>query len=65
MPVLSQEGAILDHSMDKASNERETYIREQARIYGRDPAKALSPYQVKVNVAAEELALATPNLLGT
>ncbi len=34
-------------------------------MYGRDPAKPLSPYQVKINSAAKELAVATPNLLDT
>lgn len=50
--------------MDKGSKEAEEYIREQARFYGRDPTKVLTPYQ-KINLAAEELAVGTPILLHT
>lgn len=50
--------------MDKGSKEAEEYIREQARFYGRDPTKVLTPYQ-KINLAAEEMAVGTPSLLHT
>ena len=51
--------------MDKGSKEAEEYIREQARFYGRDPTKVLTPYQKKINLATEELAVGTPSLLHT
>lgn len=47
------------------SQESEQYIREQAHFYGRDSSKLLTPYQEKVNLAAEKLAVATPTLLHT
>lgn len=59
-PVCSQDV----RSMDKGSKKAEEYIREQARFYGRDPTKVLTPYQ-KINLAAEELAVGTPSLLHT
>ncbi len=45
------------------SNPSDDYVRVEAKIYGRNPAKKATDYQAEINDAAIELALEDPNLL--
>ena len=47
------------------STPSDEYIRNQAKIYGRDPNKKITPYQEQVNAVALQLALENPDNLLT